>query len=615
MIAIQCQACGANVPAALATPERLSCPYCGHLGEPDEAQRARLEEAADLLAGIDRQARQLTAAQRRGLRSGGAWMAAYAALLVTLAAPFALVGIIAAIVLVLFDGRFNPALTATLCAPLAVVACVAALGMVALVRRRRALFRACAAVPPVREGEPAFCRVCAGPVEVKGRVVRCGYCDADNLVDPELMRRFGHREVGDLDQLRRHVESHARRLSRTGATVSVLAMLLVLAAPFVSVGWMLLASVGLRWLELPADPTIRYGLEDGCFVEGGGDIGVESLPGRYLQYRYAYDVAMVERVYRDPIFDTNHVRVRAGDELRRHAVQGLCLAADGSMWLAHDQHRQRDWLHFDGTWVWFLVGASKEGGALRRVSIEGGEVQELLRVGENPLDAATRGAGGPWITTHRGVYDGQARRVIEGMFTGVESNEAGVYACGRDADGPAIWRVDGTPRLVARPPEAPVHCVIEGETLYFHERLGFDADREWGLGALAALDLATGSRTVLAPSERPDDYKEMHVVDGWLTWIEDEGAVKQVRAGEDVRVLDLGPYAKKDLCLQGDRWFWLLGSGVHTRPVEGGGVAGLLLPPATSPSRIEANDEWIVWNEPMLDGRITRRRREGITVR
>lgn len=615
MIAVKCSACGANVPVALAAPAKLACPSCGHEGEPEPELRARLEAAAAVLAGIDRQARQLSTAQRRSIRASSSWILAYAALLLTLAAPLVLAVLIAALVLLVFDGRFNPALTATLCAPLLVVSVAALVGMVALVRRRRALFVACAAVPPTREGQPAHCHVCAGPIEVQGRIARCGYCDADNLVDPALMARFGNREVQDLGDLRRHVEDHARQLSSAGAWASVSVLLLVLVAPLVAVTWMFIASASLRWLELPADASIRYGLEDFCFVEHAGDIAVESLPGRHLQYRFAYDVAVVEKVYRDPIFDTNYIRARAGDELRRQPVQGLCLAADGSMWLAHDQRRQQPWLHFDGDWIWFLVGSPTSGGALRRVSIDGGDVQEMLQVDEHPLDAAVDGAGGLWLATHLAVYDSQARPVVQGMYTDVEAGGAGVYACGRDPDGPAVWRIDGAPRLIVRLEDEPVHCVLEGSTLYFHERQGFDADREWGLGALVALDVSSGERTVLAESEKPGDHTELHVFDGWLTWIEKDGVIKQVRAGEAVRILDLGPYAKKDLLLQGDRWFWLTGAGVQTQSVTGEGPTGLLLPPATSPNRIAGDERWIVWNEPYLDGRITRRGREGITVR
>ena len=34
-----------------------------------------------------------------------------------------------------------------------------------------------------------------------------------------------------------------------------------------------------------------------------------------------------------------------------------------------------------------------------------------------------------------------------------------------------------------------------------------------------------------------------------------------------------------------------------------------------SPNRIAGDAHWIVWNEPYLDGRITRRGKDGITVR
>jgi hypothetical protein len=615
MIAVKCSACGANVPVALASPDRIACPFCGHEAAPEPELARRLEAAAATLAGIDRQARQLSGAQRRSIRASGAWILAYALLLFALAAPFLLAAAIAILVLLVFDGRFNPALTAVLCAPLLVVSIAALRGMVALTRRRRALFAACAATPPARPGEPAFCHVCAGPVELRGRIVRCAYCDADNLVDPSVMRRFGQRDAAALGELQQHVEAQAHALSRTGAWASVSALLLVFTAPVLALCWMFAASAGLRWLKLPADTSIRYGLEDGCFVEHGGDIGVESLPGRHLQYRFAYDVAVVERVYRDPIFDTNHIEARAGDELRREAVQGLCLAADASMWLAHDQRYQRDWLHFDGEWVWFLVGAKKQGGALRRVSIEGGPVQELMRVEDNPLDAAVDVAGRPWLATWNAVYNSEGKPVVHGTISGIEAGPAGVYACGKDQEGPAVWQVDGSPRLVARPLTDPVHCVLDGSTLYLQERLGFGKDREWGLGTLVSVDLDSGQRTVLADSERPGDHRELHVYDGWLYWIEKEGMVKRVRAGSRVEQVDLGAYSKKDLLLQGDRWFWITGAGVHTRPVAGEGAAGLLLPPATSPNRLAGDEHWIVWNEPMLDGRITRRSRAGITVR
>jgi len=615
MIAVKCSACGANVPVALATPSEMTCPFCGHSGAPKAALTARLEAAAAVLGRIDTGARQLSAAQRQSIRSSGGWVLAYGLLLLTLATPFILAGLIAGLVVLVFDGRFNPALTATLCAPLLVVSVAALVGMRAMVRRRRALYSACAATPPAREGQPAYCHVCAGPVEVKGRVARCGYCDADNLVDPALMRRFGQRDIQDLGELQRHVEARARQLSRTGAWASVAVLFLVLLAPGTAVTWMLVTSVGLRWLQLPADTSIRYGIEDSCFVEHGGDIGVDSLPGRHLQYRFAYDVAVVEKVYRDPIFDTNYIQARAGNEIRREPVQGLCLAADSSMWLAHDQSHQQDWLHFDGTWVWFLVGSSKQGGALRRVSIEGGPVQELVRIEEHPLDAAVDPYGMPWVATHLGVYDSTVQRVLQATISTVEAGHAGVFACGHDGDGPGVWQVDGTPRVLARPADEPVHCVLDGSTLYFHERLGFDPDREWGLGALVALDVASGERTVLAPAEKPADHRELHVFDGWLVWFDKDGVVKRVRPGAPVELLDLGPHSKKDLLLQGDRWFWLLGSGVHTKPVSGDGAAGLLLPPATSPSRIAGDEHWVVWNEPGLGGRITRRHRQGIQVR
>lgn len=68
------------------------------------------------------------------------------------------------------------------------------------------------------------------------------------------------------------MEAEARQLHRTGAWASVMLLLMVIAAPVFALVWALVASVGLRAIELPADRSITYALEDWCFVEGRGDL-------------------------------------------------------------------------------------------------------------------------------------------------------------------------------------------------------------------------------------------------------------------------------------------------------------------------------------------------------
>ena len=76
--------------------------------------------------------------------------------------------------------------------PLPLSVFVGGLGAVILVRRVvRKLEARCAAIPPSKPGESASCHVCGAPLAAVGEqaVVRCQYCQSDNLVSAKVLDR------------------------------------------------------------------------------------------------------------------------------------------------------------------------------------------------------------------------------------------------------------------------------------------------------------------------------------------------------------------------------------------------------------------------------------------
>lgn len=119
------------------------------------------------------------------------------------------------------------------CAYIPTVVVLGLLGAVAFVQLRRmrvALEAHCAALPPGRPGEPAGCRVCGGAVIPRGTevVVRCTYCQADNLVDPRVLRERAPARAREVTDYAHEVVAQARMLESAGRSK---AMLWVAAVP------------------------------------------------------------------------------------------------------------------------------------------------------------------------------------------------------------------------------------------------------------------------------------------------------------------------------------------------------------------------------------------------
>ncbi len=88
----------------------------------------------------------------------------------------------------------------------------------ALRAQRRSLEVTCAAGPPVAPGAPARCRVCGGEIHTgaAGALVRCTYCQADNLLAPDRIAEQAVARARDADDQVAAISREAQALGRAG---------------------------------------------------------------------------------------------------------------------------------------------------------------------------------------------------------------------------------------------------------------------------------------------------------------------------------------------------------------------------------------------------------------
>ncbi|MCB9595806.1 MAG: hypothetical protein H6719_24000 [Sandaracinaceae bacterium] len=264
MLVARCPQCGSPNPVYVATPHAYACRSCHYQGPPAPDVAQRLQAAGQILLSLDARGRQLGAQQRRVVQSARRtpWMLA----LLVVSGLVLLVPCVGAGAL--FGLTSHPSYSlAIICVAPPLVLGLVGMGIVLLAfRRRGALERACSATPPDVEGAPARCHVCGGPLppeSLRARgVVRCGYCQADNLVDPERLVAMGSQRVADIAGFEREVRRHGTSL-KTESTLSILAIvMLVLGAPMIC---LLTSSVVYKlvpFIEVEPDLTLEYHLVD-----------------------------------------------------------------------------------------------------------------------------------------------------------------------------------------------------------------------------------------------------------------------------------------------------------------------------------------------------------------
>jgi len=201
--AVSCAGCGAPAAISLAHPDEVRCTHCGEARPPGPEVVERLAAGRAALEAVQTSARQLDRHRRRALHRADNAVVLFTVglVLLLLAAPVYLCG--GGYGLLVGDGEsmlFGCTCTNMLLSLLVLVP----LAWRRMVARRRQLVRSCAAEPPLTPGAAARCRLCGGDLpDAAGAeaVVRCTYCDADNLVAADAIAaeadavRQGH---GDL---------------------------------------------------------------------------------------------------------------------------------------------------------------------------------------------------------------------------------------------------------------------------------------------------------------------------------------------------------------------------------------------------------------------------------
>lgn len=380
VLATSCPSCGAPAPLCIAEPDAFRCAACGHAGAPPDDVRAQLVEAA---AAIRRHAageRQLHGFARAAVTRGELLQVLYGAFVLLLCSPFALIGVLA--LGNMLTGRGIAVSTAAFqlvaVAPvLLVLILTGAVALLWLYRLRSRVETSAAASPPDREGDPARCHVCGGLLTARGvrGVARCGYCEADNVIAPDAIRRASLVRGAVLVDHAAAVEAHAGTVASAWGCSTVASLALFLVTPvlcgvpsfFLAVsGWAVTSVVTIlwalngdptpgnqyAWVDLPEGRCLAWynpheqawqvedseNRSDGRGVEPGPAVALDELMGRTLRSRFDPEVhGVAERAYWGFWMDGDGVTLDGSDSLalrtekralKRGPVWSLCEPAD-----------------------------------------------------------------------------------------------------------------------------------------------------------------------------------------------------------------------------------------------------------------------------------------------
>lgn len=270
MLAAPCTNCGRPCPLSLAEPGRLSCAACGRSGEAPPEVSSALRSAAAILEREAVELRQFGDRTRRALGKAGKKVLAstlFAWAMFLLPAGFALIGG------VLLLGQEKPSFSMFL---FVLVPAVSALFVTWLATRearaaRSALELAAAAVPPLSSGGPARCRVCGAPLKAgDGAVARCGYCQADNAVGPELLKRASEKKAAARTDIETAVREAAMDVNRAARRAALASLAASLGSPVVSVAAIVVVGLALAAIPTAERTDLQYALIQGpsgpCFA-------------------------------------------------------------------------------------------------------------------------------------------------------------------------------------------------------------------------------------------------------------------------------------------------------------------------------------------------------------
>lgn len=259
-LAIACPSCGRPMPVNLAAPEVLRCAACGFAGVPPPAIGQRLHAARGILFGLDVRLRQLSAKQRGAIEGASNLRSLFLILSSLIAIPLAIWALAGVAVSVDDSTGEDYGVTGIVMAigPLLSYGAISVLGYRYIRRRQRALEDACSAQPPREKGEPAACHVCGAPLAVGAQrgIVRCAFCQADNLIDPSVLSGLSGRQTHAAESIEQTIQREGRAAASVTGVTGALLLLMAAALPFLVVFAAMVVSVLLMFIEL--QPSLKY---------------------------------------------------------------------------------------------------------------------------------------------------------------------------------------------------------------------------------------------------------------------------------------------------------------------------------------------------------------------
>ena len=337
MLVTTCPRCGKPTPARLASPDEVRCVACGYDGLPSPDAIPTLRAARDFLLGRDVRKRQLGDTRARALSQNAPLY--FAVLFVVASVPCTYEFFATFDTLRDWSGRnrtYGGAVLATL-----MLVGVWIFGTSAFLRVKRAqadLRAACAALPPERQGDPARCRVCGGPLPAGDAVVRCPFCATDNYADPKLVSKLAERQSHDATEYEFAV---ARAESMTESITfeeEKRAIVRAVVVPLVALWPMSVLTEILLRIELPVNDHVHYAFgmtRDGeCIARATSEPGspLSALVGKHV---HAHDgkkeyLSVVDHVYGSVLGNIAVVKDDGG-EARRLDPRSLCAIVDAPL--------------------------------------------------------------------------------------------------------------------------------------------------------------------------------------------------------------------------------------------------------------------------------------------
>lgn len=337
----------------------MRCGGCGFQGPPPPEDAARLARAQQIVQEANVRERQLGPLQTRMLTSELALNLLYA-----VAAALALVPYLCCVWLVITVGTERGDYLTSVVAvfPVALLLVFVASGFFFLRARLKKIRVSLMSLPPLEAGHAASCRLCGGDIQVGDvrAVVRCSYCDADNLVDPAWLRSQERARDATLDSFEADVGSQARIARQAFRSAwRGLAVAFVLAAPLTVCIWFAayIAATGVegdvlderytavqypeavclaRVLDYDEDSVQIHGTtdtgENGIFYappEQVATFGPDQLTALRLVHYQSGDEGMVESVVGLPLTNRNQVYLRYEDGTRQAVYPSWTCLAEG----------------------------------------------------------------------------------------------------------------------------------------------------------------------------------------------------------------------------------------------------------------------------------------------